>query len=158
MGWITSGWRERIGMRLDGGHLALAALLLWTAFSFALEVYRSHWLWRADPWSEERPSTWRITSRPVQRLSGFAAQAARSIPAGSRVAVRSEPGPEQERFFRCLWLVFLLPDRDVQLATAPDQSPGFGYWIAYGTRLQDPRLETLFESPDGAVYRLRTAR
>jgi hypothetical protein len=134
--------------------LALLALLAWAAFACALELHRSAWLLRHDPFPEARPSTWRITSRAARRVAGFAAAAAPLLPAGSRVAVVNEPGPDDERFFRYLWLTYFLPGVEARPAAAPSPGLPVDYWIAYGTRLADPRLAPLLTTPDGAVYRV----
>jgi len=137
--------------------LALLALLAWTAFAFSLEFHRSEWLLRHDPFLEERPSTWRITSRPVRRMERFAAAAKSLLPAGSRVAVTDEPGPEPERFFRYLWLIYFLPGIETRLANGPSPDFPADFWIAYGTRLEDrrdPRLAPILTTPEGAVYKV----
>jgi hypothetical protein len=143
--------------------LALLALLAWAAFACALELHRSEWLLRHDPFPEERPSTWRITSRPVARMARFAFFAAKALPPGSRVAVAAGPGLEGERLYRYLWLIYFLPGVETRLAAAPSPSsptspispePPVDFWISYGARLDGPGLAPILITPDGAVYRV----
>jgi len=140
--------------------LALLALLAWAAFACALELHRSEWLLRHDPFPEERPSTWRITSRPVARMARFASFAAKALPPGSRVAVAAGPGPEGERLCRYLWLIYFLPGVETRLASAPSPASPIrpelpvDFWIAYGARIESPGLAPILATPDGAVYRV----
>jgi hypothetical protein len=129
-------------------------LLLWTAFSCALEVYRCGWLRWADPWSAAEPSTWRFLSGHVERLDAFLNRIKRHLPAGAAVAVSTEPGPESERLVRTLWVVYLLPEQRVRHARTVADGLAADYWIAYGTRLDHPRLTAVEETWEGALYRV----
>jgi hypothetical protein len=135
--------------------LVLLGLLAWAVFACGLELHRSEWLLRHDPFPEEQPSTWRITSRPVRRMARFLSMTQAAVPIGSRVAVLNEPGPPRERFFRYLWVAYFLPGLETRLEEAPDASRPVDFWLAYGTRVDDPRLVPVLTTPDGALYRVR---
>jgi hypothetical protein len=120
-----------------------------------LEFHRSAWLLRHDPFPEERPSTWRITSRSVRRMAGFLARVRAAVPLGSQVAVINEPGPPRERFFRYLWVAYFLPGVETRLEEALDASRPVDFCLAYGTRVDDPRLIPVLATPEGALYRVR---
>jgi len=136
---------------------ALLGLLAWAAFACVLELHRSEWLLRHDPFPEEQPSSWRITSRPVRRIANFLSAVKAAVPVGSRIAVTTEPGPANERFFRSLWVAYFLPG----VETLPENGPATGlpvdFLLAYGTRADDPRLEPVLTTPGGVVYRVRRA-
>ncbi len=137
--------------------LLFAALLAWTSWAFALELYRSFWLWSHDPWLLNQPSTWRITTVHVARLRDFLTPISRLLPPGQRIAVISEPGPETERFFRFLWVAYLLPQHRVKPFDERAELADVEVVLTVGLRWQDPRLEVLYEAVDGAAYRVRRA-
>lgn len=129
-------------------------LVLWTAYGCAVEVYRCGWLRWNDPWSEEEPGTWRFLSGHVARLDAFLGRVGEHLPAGATVAVSSAPGTEGERLIRTLWVAYLLPEQRVRHARTPADGLAADYWIAYGTRLDDPRLTAVEETGAGALYRV----
>lgn len=77
------------------------------------------------------------------------------MPAGSRVAVTNEPGPPEERFFRYLWIAYFLPGIETRPESAADSSLPVDFWLTYGTRATDPRLEPVLSTPDGGLYQVR---
>jgi hypothetical protein len=141
----------------NASRLALLGLLAWTLFACALELHRSEWLLRHDPFPEEQPSRWRITSRPVRRLAGFLSAVKPVLPAGSRVAVTNEPGTPEERFFRSLWIAYYLPGVETRPASAAAAGLPVDFQLTYGTRADDPRLIPVLTAPEGTLYRVRGA-
>lgn len=137
--------------------LAVVLLLVWIAAAGALEVYRCVWLHYADPWSANEPGTWRFTSGQVARLEAFVGRLDEHLPPRAVVAVSSQPGPPAERLIRFLWFAYLLPEQ--RLRPVRDFADGLAaeLWIAYGTRLEDPRLDLVSETGDGALYRVTAA-
>jgi len=133
---------------------ATLLLLAWTAFAAALEVYRCGWIHFADPWPAIEPARWRVTSRHVAALRDFAERIAPEMPAGASVAVTTEPGPEGQRFFRYLWLSYLLPGQELRMAATPADGFGADYRLAWGTRLDHPRLEAVAAAGEGVLYRV----
>ncbi len=127
------------------------ALLAWTALAAAVEIHRSRWIVDNDPWPQ--PSRWRYRSRHVDALRDFAALARRHLPAGAVVGVVDDPAAPRESFSRYLWLAYLLPEIELRHAGAGDPRAVVEYWIAFGTRLADPRYELVVESETGGVYK-----
>jgi hypothetical protein len=137
--------------------LVLLGLLAWAVVACALELHRSEWLLRHDPFPEETPSRWRISSRPVRRVSHFLSAVRPLLPAGSRVAVVNEPGPPEERFFRYLWIAYFLPGVETRPESSAAAAVPVDFWLTYGTRADDPRLIPVLTAPDGTLYRVRSS-
>ncbi len=134
--------------------LAVLGLLLWAAFGCTVEIYRCGWLRWNDPWLAAEPGTWRFLSGHVARLDAFLGRVGEHLPAGATVAVSSAPGTEGERFLRTLWFAYLLPEQRVRHARTTTEGLAADYWIAYGTRLDHPRLTVIDETGEGALYRV----
>lgn len=148
-----SASRRRAPLRRRLFAAALLALVAWATTAAAVEIYRCGWARFHDPWPE--PSRWRPASAHVERLRAFAGSAGERLPPGAAVAVLTEPGPLAERTFRYRWLAYLMPEQRLRQAGVVDAGAE-RFWMVYGTRLEDPRLEPIFESGEGSLYRIRT--
>lgn len=136
-------------------HAFAAAAVAWSAFACVVELHRVDWLVRRDPWGADDPGRWRRTSTHVAAVERFAAAAAPYLPRDVPVAVASEPGPAEARFFRFLWLAYFLPGYDLRLAPDPADPRRVDAWLAYGVHLDPVRFTPRFESVQGGVYRAR---
>jgi len=138
-----------VTLRLHLPRALLALLVAWAAYGCALELYRSGWLIVNDPWPEEKPSTWRVGSAPVERLEDFTSKLEDALEPGAVVAV-SSPEPRREQEVRALFFAYAMPAQEVRAGRPGDGLPA-DYWIAYGTRLEG--LEVVAEHPGGVLYR-----
>ena len=90
----------------------------------------------------------------MARLDAFLGRVGEHLPVGATVAVSSAPGTESERLVRTLWVAYLLPEERVRHVRTPADGLAADYWIAYGTRLDHPRLTVVDETGEGALYRV----
>jgi hypothetical protein len=139
--------------------LVLLAALGWCFLIAALEGYRTVRLYMNRPWSDERPSQWRLGSDPVVRLRALTAEVDARLPAPARVAFAS-PLAGQEAHIHRMWTAYLLPRHDVVAAGAPGSEVA-SHWLSLGDarRRALPRgdAERLFAGEEGALYRLPLA-
>ena len=114
---------------------ALAVILLiWIAGAGALELYRSGWLWQADPWTRDQPSTWRITSRHAAALADLLTPLDPSTVPRGRLTVLPLEDRAGEGVFFYLWARYFTPHLDVQLRQDvgklnPSEAPAADYLL-----------------------------
>lgn len=145
-------------MRETTRQLLAGLVLLWAMSASAVELYRSAWLWRADPWSAERPSTWRITSARVGELRHTLEPLQDAT--GGRLVVIPQHG--QEGVFLALWTRYLLPRFEVSADRGDLPAADFlltGPGVASPARPSESlhRAETIGSSAVGTLYRLHPA-
>lgn len=138
-------------------HVFYAALLVWAGGGFAIELYRNTWLYRADPWLAEEPSTWRVTSRRVDDLRVLLAPLATEDDTSLNIAVAVDLPSPKERFFLYLWVAYLLPRHEVRPFDEAAPWSAYDRAVVYGGRREHPDLEALHSSPAGTIYRVREA-
>jgi hypothetical protein len=133
-----------------------AVLLAWAGSGFAIELYRNAWLYRADPWRADEPSTWRITSQRVADLRALVAPLADDN-APLKVAVIADLASPEERFFLFLWVAYLLPRHEVRPFDEAATWRAYDRVVVYGGRRDNPDLEAFDSLQVGTLYRVRGA-
>lgn len=141
-------WRRRLS------HAALCLLVAWFALGTALESHRLVRRQVLEPPRWAAPRLWRYGGPSHRRLERFLTHARRVLPPRGTIAFASKDSGPRDAFFRAIWAAHLLPEHDVIPSFYPQAGERASHWIAYGTRLDDPRLEPLLESWAGAVYRV----
>ncbi len=111
--------------------LLSGALLLWVSASTALELYRSYWVWVADPWQDGAPSTWRVTSHQVELLEGLWSRIDDYLSEGESLGVEIHSVPESEKLFLFLWVAFLGAEVDVVPAGSFLDAPNSGCLLVF---------------------------
>jgi hypothetical protein len=101
--------------------------------------------------------SWRLGSRPAERLRRCLDEARGLLPADAVVTFVSPPGPLQADFFRSRWAAYLLPDLDV--VTPADGPTGSRFLIAFQMGADRPGLTLIRELPGlCGLYSLGTNR
>lgn len=134
--------------------LAASAIVVYLAAGLARETMAAlHPYWLRGPYSfrERNPARWRLESAPVERLRAFLLEVEPRIPDGSSVAFAGIELEGTEAAYRAMWATYLLPRHHVLPA---GQAWDGEYYIAYRTRLDRAGLELMWESDDGALYRV----
>lgn len=111
--------------------LVSGILLLWVSASTALELYRSYWIWVADPWEDGAPSTWRVTSHQVELLEGLWSRIDDFVREGESLSVEIHSVPESEKLFLFLWIAFLAAEVDVIPAGSSPATPDGGCLLVF---------------------------
>ena len=135
--------------------LILGLALVWTGFAFLAETRKS--LERFDE-RQSRPSAppyWRFGVRQLEDFEAFVAAARREVPAGSRIAFASRPGPNDADFFRWRWAAYLMPEMDVLPLAMWEGGERAAYVLAFRREVEDPRAEEIRRLPGGRLYRVR---
>jgi hypothetical protein len=89
--------------------------------------------------------SWRIGSRPAERLRRCLDEAHGLLPRGSIVTFVSPPGALQADFFRSRWAAYLLPDLDV--VTPADGPVGSRFLIAFQMRVERLGVTLIHDLP-----------
>jgi hypothetical protein len=135
--------------------LTLALAVAWGAWAVCAEVGRALTGW--DRRTEAKPPVilWREGMPAVVQLRQFADAARPLLERGSVVAFHSpDDGPGQQ-VFRGRWAAYLLPEVDIVLLTDPAARSLGRHLLAYGERLDHPRLALVRRLPGGWLYRIR---
>lgn len=134
--------------------LILGLALAWAGFAFLAEVRHSLDLLDQRESRPFVPAHWRFGVRQLEDFQAALEAARREMPAGSRVAFTSRPGPEDADFFRWRWAAYLMPEMDVLPFSAFENGEPVAYVLAFRKEVQDPRLEMIRRLPGGRLYRV----
>ena len=91
----------------------------------------------------------------VVRFRRFVDAARPLLPAGSRVVFTSPDDGAGQQFFRRCWAAYLLPEVDVIPLSDPAAQDRGQFLLAYGERIDHPRLELVRRLPGGWLHRVR---
>lgn len=137
--------------------LILGFLVVWAGFAFLAEVKEAvaGYDARSRMWLD--PFLWRLGMPQPEGLARCLAAADRKIPPGSRVVFSSPPGEQDAAFYRWRWAAYLLPAQHVIPPEQKDAGRLAEYFIAYGIRVDNPRIELIERLPGCRIYRVRPA-
>lgn len=137
--------------------LILGFIVAWTAWAFLAEMRAGLELYVQRDSRPFTPPYWRFGVRQLRDFEACVAAARPAIPAGSRVAFTSRPGPEPDAdFFRWLWAGYLMPEMDILPYASFEGGEPAAYVLAFRREVADPRLEEVRRLPGGRLYRVRT--
>ena len=138
----------------------LGFLVVWLGHAAGLETFKAldrAWL---HPPAETPPGRWRFATPPPERLNWWLEQVREVVPEGSRLAFSSPATRGNAVLYRAWWATYWMPQYTLLPAPPGVLKPGVqpvDFYVTYGLRLDDPRLELVHEEWAGAVYRERAA-
>lgn len=135
--------------------LILGLALVWTGFAFLAETQKSLGLFDRRQSRPFAPPYWRFGVRQLDDFQAFLEAARREVPAGSRIAFASRPGPDDADFFRWRWAAYLMPEMDVLPLAMWEGGEPAPYVLAFRREVEDPRVEEVRRLPGGRLYRVR---
>lgn len=133
---------------------ALAAgLLLWAGWGAGVEAWRASAV-LASRRAPHAVAFWRLGDDRPEALRRFLAEVGRRVGDDDVVAVVTAAGEGDQDFFLGLWAAYLLPrQRVIRLAHRRARSEA-DWLVAWGTRIDHPRLTPVLERPAGVLYRV----
>ena len=133
----------------------LALLVAWAGAGFLFELNGAVAGYDGREQASALPWLWRFGMPGPAGLERCVAAARREIAPGNVVAFASPDEPPGAASARWRWTAYLMPGNDVIPVSDPAAARLADYAIACGTRIEDPRLETLRDLPGGRLYRVR---
>jgi hypothetical protein len=135
--------------------LALALGLAWGGWAAGVEVGKALAGYDGRAQALAGVIGWREGMPQVVRFRRFAEAARPLLPAGSRVVFTSPDDGAGQQFFRRCWAAYLLPEVDVLPLSDPAAQDLGQFLLAYGERIDHPRLELVRRLPGGWLHRVR---
>lgn len=132
----------------------LLAAVAWLAYGFggeALEAVAD----LATPPDQSSLWRWRLGDPGPTALARFLATVGGAARPGSVIVLATATGSADQDFFLRQWAAYQLPRHRIILLSHPSAPHVADYLAAYGTAVEDPRLEELSRQPGGVLYRVR---